>query len=160
MIGFIGTSLQLQSIIRANTLLSEQRLSNKSLWRIFGWSLLLLEFTNELPFIIAMRPVYKSTCGTVSCPLLFCWLSGESCLAICYLATTCSLLFVVVGTWFPSHCSVTDVCSGSTILAFSRHVTISLNLKSTIFWDVAPWVSQKLLSVFEKCTGSSFSFEE
>jgi hypothetical protein len=44
--------------------------------------------------------------------------------AACYLATTRSLLFVVTGMWFQIHCSAMNVCSGTTIPAFSRHVTI------------------------------------
>jgi hypothetical protein len=36
-----------------------------------------LEFMNELPFISATRPEYKSPCRAVNCPILFCLLSRE-----------------------------------------------------------------------------------
>jgi hypothetical protein len=52
-------------------------------------------------------------------------------LATCYLATTFSLLFIVAGTWFSSHCSVMDICSCSTIPAGSQpscHFALSLKL--------------------------------
>jgi hypothetical protein len=106
MIGFIGTSLQLQSIMTAHTQWLSKACSivfwttsvfsstmtndesllthwtptecriKKNLWRIFDWSLLLLEFTNELRFITATWPEYKSPCRTVNCPLLFCVVTG------------------------------------------------------------------------------------
>jgi hypothetical protein len=83
-------------------------------------SLTSLEFTNELLFITAIWPEYKSPCRTVNSFRCH----GNLCLAACYLATTRSLLFVAAGTWLPSRCSAMDVCSGFTIPAFGRHVTI------------------------------------
>jgi hypothetical protein len=37
-----------------------------------------IECTNELPFITARRPEYKSPCRTFNCTLLLCWLSWKS----------------------------------------------------------------------------------
>jgi hypothetical protein len=102
-------------------------------------------YLNSLPFITSTRPEQKSPPPRV--PLLFfmkavalkqclnsqatVWFSkcypllrNVLCLATSYLATTCSLLFVVTRTWFPIRCSAMDPCSGSTIPIFSRHVTL------------------------------------
>jgi hypothetical protein len=114
-------------------LLSDVCLAN-ALWGISDR----LICTNDLPFITATRSEYKLIvlCSSVlsvaaekfrTIPLLFCFVvTGIMCLATCYMATTGSLLVVIAGTWFPSRCSAMDVYSGSTIPAFSRHVTISI----------------------------------
>jgi hypothetical protein len=72
------------------------------------------------PCLNSQATVWFSKCH----PLL----RNISCLAICYLATNRSLLFVVTGTWFPIRCSAIDICSGSIIPAFSRHVTNMLEI--------------------------------
>jgi hypothetical protein len=61
----------------------EWRLSDESLWRISHESrtdLYFLEFTNELPFMTAMRPESKSPCRTVNFPSAVTGMSLFSCL--------------------------------------------------------------------------------
>jgi hypothetical protein len=133
MIDFIDTSLQLQSIITAHTLNS---LWTTSVWRIslkilgLTWTSTTLEFTDELPFITATRPGQKSPCRTVNslCYPVGCHgnlvfrnlLPGNDSFA----AIRCNII-VAAETWLASRCSPMDVRSGSTIPAFSRHVTLS-----------------------------------
>jgi hypothetical protein len=126
MIGFIGTTLQLQSVITAHILTflttSVLRISQKNL--LLHW---VEEWTLCGPIMSPRR--------TVSCPLLFCYplLRNISCLVTCYMATTRSLLFVVTETWFPIRCPAMDVCYCCTIPAFSRRVSICTVFQSEQF---------------------------
>jgi hypothetical protein len=78
-------------------------------------------------------------------------LRNISCWATCYLAVTHSVLFIVMGTWFPIHCSARDIFSGSTIPAISCHVTILneyeifgaiqgrlFSVRIMVFWVMTP----------------------
>jgi hypothetical protein len=126
MIGFIGTSSQLQSIMTAhNQWLSKTR--SIPCWttgvcsstvinderRITAHTLNCLErrLSDELflrmnydSFITSRRPVGHHIEQLIVRPLSWKYL----CLATCYLTTTCSLLFVAERKWFPSRCPTMD----------------------------------------------------
>jgi hypothetical protein len=139
MIGFTGTSLQLQLIITARTFKS---VLTTSVWRISLKNLGLISATRihectafynfhappKVPLLLFMNALPRKPCVNSETTVRFCvcypLLRNITCLATCYIATTRSLLFLVTGTWFPIRCSGMGVCSGSTIPAFRRHVTI------------------------------------
>jgi hypothetical protein len=135
MIGFIGTSITV--IVNYNSSHIELLLNDVCLTNLSDLSLLpesrtgfyclslslLLEFTNPLPSITSWEPHGDLHVERLIPSLIQLVVTGILCLGTCYLVTTCSLLYIVTETWFPSRCSVTDV-SLFTISAFSRHVTI------------------------------------
>jgi hypothetical protein len=147
MVGFIGTSLQLQLVITAHTvnfwttsvwhvcmknlsLLSESWIGLYYYLNFYNFHVAGIEVTPPKVHYCFMNALSRKPCinspsnGLVSFSKCYPLLRNSSCLATCYLATTRSLLFVVTGTWFPIRCSAVDVCFGSPIPAFSRHVRI------------------------------------
>jgi hypothetical protein len=138
MIGFIGTSLQLQSVITSHnqwlskicsipcwttsvfssTVTNENSLFTR--WAPSEWITTpvwrISRFTNELSLITSRRPEYRTPPLKVNCPPVSC--HANLCLAILYITKTRSLLFVATGTWLSSRYSAMDVRSGSTIPAF------------------------------------------
>jgi hypothetical protein len=111
--GFIGTFSQLQLIITAHTFNSFWMPYEEPLWRIS----LLSEARTGLysPLSLYSSWIHESTAfynfhvartkdtTLNSSPLALLVVTGVLCLA------TCSLLYVVAGTWFPSRCSTMDV---------------------------------------------------
>jgi hypothetical protein len=92
-----------------------------NLSQISDWNLLLLNSRmNSLSYL----PRGPNTNHQVEQLIVLSFTRECLCLAACYLATTRSLLFIAAGEWLLSRCSVIDVRSGSTIPAFSHHVTI------------------------------------
>jgi hypothetical protein len=164
MIGFIGTSLQLQLIVRVHAL---NAFWTTSVLRISLKNLGLISTTPWIHKSTAFPPgpnrnhclqgfhfcsswmlclgnhvlIFQATVWFSKCyPLL----RNISCLVTCYLATTRSLLFVVTRTWFPIHYSALGVSSGSIIPAFSRHIKI--------FLGYANWHSPDLHSIISHKT--------
>jgi hypothetical protein len=146
MSGFIGTSLQFHSIITAHIWNScttsvwrmtyEESRTNLSL--ISDWSDLYYPRIHECTaFYNSHATEIEVTISNSSFVLVCCHgnlLSGND----SFVAIYCS------GNVFPSRCSATDVCSGSTIPAFSRHVIVLwLEIWPGVFlltWRMLWWI--------------------
>jgi hypothetical protein len=123
MIGFIGTSLQLQSIIASHTF-NPFWMHMTPVWRMLYEESLPSELSWTEP--TSMRTECRSPWRRRNCPSVCCY--GNLFLATCYLATTPSLLFVAAGTCWPNCSTAMDARSGSTIPPFRRHVTIAYDV--------------------------------
>jgi hypothetical protein len=150
-IGFLCTSLQLQSIITAHTLnfwillwMNYDSCLMNALWRISDCT----ECTNELPFVTAMRPEYKSSCRTVNCPLLFSLSSVVTkCVAIlgqrfdfskhvdCHkMCQSHGNAFIYTSIFIAMKCAFSEPLSSNGL--FYHNIKDYLFLKNTVFCDV------------------------
>jgi hypothetical protein len=121
MIGFIGTSLQLQPIMTAHTL---NFFWTTSVWLISDWSEY-LEFTNQLHFISATRPYYKSPRLTINCPVILFVVTGMSLLIFVAEETGASEPLPRKLTSASASIPVFRQCLPSRCLAMDYSVTIS-----------------------------------